>query len=151
MTNIVREVVVACPPAEVFDVLSNIERLPEFSHVSVEVRKGPGRPVQVGDTFEQVIKVLGVHLDTEWEVTEVQPDSLLRVEGRSKSNGQASLTQTLTAEGEGCRVRMEVDYDPPLGIIGEIADKVVFERRHEDDAEELLGALKALCEGAHAG
>lgn len=150
MTQIVREVSVACAPEHVFAVLSNVERLAEFSHLTVEIRNGPGRPIEVGDTFEQTVKVFGVELDTEWEVTEVSPSALIRVEGRSKGDGRASLTERLSADGEGCRVELEVDYDPPLGILGEIADKLVFERRNEEDAEQLLASLKTLCETDHA-
>jgi uncharacterized membrane protein len=150
MTKIVHEVVVSCPPDRVFALLSDVERLPEFSEMTVEVKNGPGRPLQAGDRFDQVIKVVGVEFDTEWEVTEVETGKLIRIEGRSKSNGRASLTETLTPDGEGCRVRLEVDYDPPLGIIGEIADKLVFERRHEDEAEHVLAGLKALCEAVPA-
>lgn len=146
MTKIVREVMVSCPPERVFAVLSNVERLAEFSHMTVEVRNGPGRPIEVGDTFEQTVKVFGVELDTQWEVTEVQANALIRVEGRSKSNGSASMTERLTPSGTGCQVELEVDYDPPLGFVGEIADKLVFEKRHEDDAEQLLASLKTLCE-----
>jgi len=46
MANFVRDIVVACPPDHVFDVLSNVERLPEFSEMTVAVRNGPGRAVQ---------------------------------------------------------------------------------------------------------
>ena len=148
MTNFVRDIVVACPPDHVFDVLSNVERLPEFSEMTVAVRNGPGRAVQTGDTFEQAVKVLGVEFDTEWQVTEVSPDSKIRVEGTSHANGKASLTEHVMAEGAGSRVRFVVDYDPPFGILGDIADKVVFERRNEEDAERILEALKALCEVA---
>ncbi|CAN5595924.1 hypothetical protein BH10ACT1_BH10ACT1_17510 [soil metagenome] len=94
------------------------------------------------------MKIAGIELDTEWEVTEVVTDALIRVEGRSKSNGRASMTERLSAAGTSCRVELEVDYDPPLGLLGEIADKVVFERRHEDEAEHILERLKGLCEGA---
>jgi uncharacterized protein YndB with AHSA1/START domain len=41
MTQIIREVTVACPPEHVFAVLSKVERLSEFSHLTVEIRKGP--------------------------------------------------------------------------------------------------------------
>ena len=44
----------------------------------------------------------------------------------------------------------DVDYDPPFGILGEIADKLVFERRNEEQAEQILARLKELCEGASA-
>ena len=150
MTNFVRDIVVACPPDHVFDVLSNVERLPEFSEMTVAIRKGPGRAVQVGDKFEQAVKVLGVEFDTEWKVTEVVPARTIRVEGSSQHNGKASLTQHVTAEGTGSRVSFEVDYDPPFGILGEIADKVVFERKNEEQAEQILNRLKELCEGSAA-
>lgn len=150
MSKFTREVSVSCPPSHVFDVLSNVERLPEFSHLTVAVRNGPGRPVQVGDRFEQAVKVLGVEFDTEWEVTEVVANTTIRVEGASQHSGKASLTQNVAPEGTGSRVTFEVDYDPPFGILGEIADKVVFERKNEEDAERILARLKELCEGAPA-
>src|SRR5690606_32051415 len=83
-----------------FAVFSNVERLSEFSHLTVEIRKGPGRTVEVDDTFEQTVKVFGVDLDTEWEVTELSPNTLVRFEGRSKGDGPASLTQRISADGE---------------------------------------------------
>lgn len=88
------------------------------------------------------MKVLGVECDTEWEVTEVVPAQMIRVEGRPQHNGKASLTQSVTAEGSGLRVSFEVDYDPPFGILGEIADNVVFERRNEEQAGQILSLLK---------
>ena len=110
--------------------------------------KGPDGPVQVGDRFEQTVKLAGKELATEWEVVEVQAPMLLRVEGRSAHNGRAALTDrvTPTANG-GSRVELEVDYDLPLGFLGEIADKLVVERKNEDEAETILQRLKELCEG----
>ena len=54
--------------------------------MTVEVRKGPGRPIETGDRFDQIVNVAGVEIDCEPEVTEVVADSLLRVEGRSEHN-----------------------------------------------------------------
>ena len=150
MTNIIREANVSCPPSEVFAVLSHVERLPEFSDMTVAVKNGPGRPLQVGDHFDQVVKIVGIEIDTEWEVTEMVADSRIKIEGRSTSNGSASMTETVTANGDGCVVRLEVDYDPPLGLLGEIADKVLFEKGHEEQAEQILVRLKGLCEKVSA-
>lgn len=146
MTTIQREIMVSCPPSDVFTLLSHVERLPEFSEMTVAVKNGPGRPLQVGDTFDQVVKVLGIELDTEWEVTEVEMDRKIRIEGRSKSNGKASLTETIAAESGGSRVTLEVDYDAPFGLLGEIADKLLFEKGHEAAAETILKNLKKVCE-----
>ena len=149
MTSIRRQIFVACPPSEVFGVLADVERLAEFSHMTVDVH-GPGRKVEVGDHFEQTVKVLHIELETEWEVTEMVADETIRVEGRSKANGSASVTQHIAAQGTGSLVTFEIEYDPPFGILGDIADKAIFEKRHEDDAEQILAGLKTLCEGATA-
>lgn len=149
MTTIQRHISIACPPSDVFAVLADVERLADFSHMTVSVN-GPGRLLTMGDHFHQVVKVLHVELDTEWEVTEMVADDTIRVEGRSKANGSATMTQHVVADGDGSLVTFEIEYDPPFGILGDIADKAVFEKRHEDDAEQILASLKTLCEGTAA-
>lgn len=62
--------------------LSDLDRLPEFSDMTVAVRKGPDRPITTGDRFEQAVKVLSIEFDTDWEVTSVVADTL-RLEIRS--------------------------------------------------------------------
>lgn len=150
MANIAREVSIDCPPSDVYALLSEVERLSEFSDMTVAVKNGPGRPLRVGDRFDQVIKLLGVEIDSEWEVIEMVQDSAIRLEGRSKANGRATLTHHVSPNGTGCVVRLEVDYDPPFGILGEIADKIVFEQKNEEDVEHILERLRALCEGTPA-
>ena len=150
MTNIRRQISISCPPEKVFEVLADVERLAEFSHMTVRISNGPGRTLAVGDHFNQIVKVLHVELDTEWEVTEFVEGETIRVEGRSTANGSATVTQHVAAEGDGSLVTFEIEYDPPLGILGDIADRAVFEKRHEHDAEQILVGLKTLCEGVAA-
>ncbi|MDO8392042.1 MAG: SRPBCC family protein [Actinomycetota bacterium] len=146
MTSIRRQISISCPPVKVFDVLTDVERLAEFSHMTVKVSGGPGRALVVGDHFRQVVKVLHIELDTEWEVFQIIAGESIHLAGRSTGNGSASVTQHVAAQGDGSLVTFEIDYDPPLGILGDIADKAVFESRHERDAEQILVALKTLCE-----
>ncbi len=82
MSKIADEAVVSCSPDRVFALRSYVERLPEFSEMTVEV----------------------------------ETDKLIRIEGRSKSNGRASLTEALTPDGEGCRMRLEAE---PLQVLDE--------------------------------
>lgn len=148
MGHIVRNTTVSCPPERVFDVLAHINRLPEFSEMTVDV-KGPDGPLQVGDRFEQTVKVAGKELSTDWEVVEVNVPSLIRVEGRSAHNGRATLTdRVLPSDDGGSYVEIEVDYDLPLGLLGDIADKLVVERKNEKEAEGILARLKELCEAS---
>jgi uncharacterized membrane protein len=150
MTRIRRQTTIDCHPHEVFEVLTDVEQLAAFSHMTVGISNGPGRGLQVGDRFDQIVKVLHIELDTEWEVTEVVADSRIRVEGRSKANGSAVITQHVEGWGDATLVTFEIEYEPPFGILGDIADKAVFEQRHEQDAEQILAGLKLLCEGMTA-
>jgi hypothetical protein len=58
MGHVTRSTVVGRPPEEIFAVLADVGRLREVSDMTIQV-KGPGRPVQVGDTFEQVVRSSG--------------------------------------------------------------------------------------------
>jgi hypothetical protein len=130
----------------VFAVLAEVERLPEFSEMTVDVR-GPGRPIVEGDTFEQVVQVLGKELDTSWTVVEVRQRSLLRFEGTGPAGARATLTERLTPDGDGTLVELEVDYDLPLGLLGDAVDAVYLHTKNETQAEAILAKLKVLCEG----
>lgn len=149
MTTVQRPTSDPCAATNVFEVLADVERLAEFSHMTVGISNGPGRPLAVGDGFNQVVKVLHVELGAECGVTEIVTDERIRVEGRSTANGSATVTQQSAAQGDGSLVTFEIEYDPP-GILGAIADKAVFEKRHEHDAKQILVCLKTLCEGVAA-
>ncbi len=114
--------------------------------MTVAVRNGPGRALATGDRFEQVVKVLGIEFETDWQATSVVVDSLIELKGTSLSNGSATLVQQVVPENDGCRVTFTVNYDPPFGLLGEIADKILFERQNEQQAERILLALKGICE-----
>lgn len=146
MSTLTRSTVIHCRPERVYDVLAEVERLPQFSEMTVDVRNGPGRPLEVGDRFEQVVKVLGVDLETDWEVAELTPPSLLRFEGTAAGGAHATLVERLTPEGSGTRIEIEVDYDLPLGVLGKTVDSVYLHGKNEEQAEEILAKLKALCE-----
>jgi uncharacterized membrane protein len=148
MGRINRSTLVNCPPDRVFAVLADVDRLVEFSSMTVSVRNGPGRPVQAGDTFEQAVRVLGKELASEWTVVEVLPPTLLRFEGNASAGAHATLVERLSPDGSGTRVELDVDYDLPLGILGDAVDAIYLQRKSEEEAEDILDRLKALCEGA---
>ena len=148
MGHLTRSTTVTCPPERVFEVLSNVDRLSEFSEMTVAIRNSPGRPLQTGDRFEQVVKVLGKELESEWTVLEVQAPSLLRLEGSAPAGARATLIERLTPDGGGTHVELDVDYDMPLGILGDAIDAVYLHSKNEEQADEILGKLKALCEAS---
>lgn len=142
-----RSTTVACPPQRVFDVLTDVERLAEFSDMTIEVRNGPGRKVEVGDRFEQRMRLLGKELDTEWTVVEIDAPSQLRFEGTGPAGSRATLVERLAPDGNGTKVELDVDYDLPLGVLGDAVDAVYLHGKNEEQADEILAKLKVLCEG----
>lgn len=56
MTSIQRQISISCAPKEVFKVLADVERLAEFSHMTVAISNAPGRMLAVGDHFNQVVR-----------------------------------------------------------------------------------------------
>jgi hypothetical protein len=65
------------------------------------------------------------------------------VQALSSANPQSGVAHG-EPDGECCHMRPEGGFSPPLGIVGEVADMMVFERRH--GADYLLAGLKASCE-----
>jgi hypothetical protein len=147
MGHLNRTTVVACDPQVVFGVLSDVDRLPEFSEMTVGIRNSPGRALRAGDRFEQVVRVLGKELESEWQVVAVEEPSLLHLVGTAPAGAKATLIERLSAEGQGTRVELDVEYDMPLGILGDAVDAVYLHSKNEEQADEILAKLKALCEG----
>lgn len=146
MGSINRSTHVKCPPERVFAVLADVDRLTEFSSMTVAIRNGPGRPVRQGDRFDQVVKVLGKELESEWQVVEVTPPSHLKFEGTGPGGARATLVESIQAEGDGTRVTLDVDYDLPLGLLGDAVDALYLQSKNEEQAEEILERLRRLCE-----
>ncbi len=147
MTRIERSIAVAQSPERVFDALTDLDRLPEWATIVVETGDVSQRPVQAGTTFRQTIRVAGRHLDTDWRVVEWDRPHHVVYEATALLGGRLWMRQRVTPEGDGSRVALEIDYDLPGGILGDIADRAFLEERNQREAEESLGNLQRLLEG----
>jgi ribosome-associated toxin RatA of RatAB toxin-antitoxin module len=112
-----REVLIEATPAEVLDVIADVESLPEWSppQQSVEVLEwhDDGRPNRVkmkvktvGITDEQVVDYTWSHDSVSWTLVSA---------GQQRSQ---DATYTLTAEGDKTRVAFELTVDPLAPIPG---------------------------------
>ncbi len=73
MAHIRRQIELAAPPGDVFALLIDLDRLPEWASIVVDSREVSDRPLTVGCTFGQTVRIAGQELDTEWRVTQVEP------------------------------------------------------------------------------
>jgi len=139
-------------PAEVvWAVLEDPRRLPELSRSTIEVRGAPARLTSVGQTFTQVVKVVGKRFESEWEVTSFEPGRSFSIEGDVGYGVRYCLREAVDPLGpDRCRFRLCITYGLPLGILGRVAGRLGIERRAKAEAAEVVAGLKAVAEATPA-
>lgn len=148
MAHIEHTTEIDAAPEAVFDVLTDLDRLPDWSTVTVSTHDAPPKPLSAGQTFRQTLRVLGRNLDVDWEVKEVQRPNRLAYEATAPGGGRLRMTQQVRQAGDGSRVELDIDYDLPGGFVGEWLDEHYAERRNEREVEHSLHNLKELVEAS---
>ncbi len=146
MRRIERDIDIAASPKRVFGELVSWDGLTRWSTITVD-HDGPGRCANVGDTFKQTIRIGGIHLPTQWKVVEFTAPRAVAYEATGPASSFMRMRQEVFAgKLGGSTVRLEVEYELPAGVLGEVADKLYMHRRNEREAEHTLSNLKDLIE-----
>lgn len=135
------------PPEKVFDLGIDFKRWPEWNinyHEAPEIL-GAG-PIGIGTKIRMTMHVLGRRSEGTAEVVEFDRPTLLKTKGTSTDGGTMTLTYRLTPAGTGCDLEVVAEYDPGVGILGQIADRLFIERTVERDIDHSLANFKALVE-----
>lgn len=129
-------VVVARPPAEVYDVVADLERGPEWqsSLESVDVERGT-----------EVRTFAGHRREGSFEVTEDVRPERFGIESRAGSVRARALFM-LTPVGEGTRVEARLDLDLGVGGASGRLAAAVLRGRVAREARQNLERLKGLLE-----
>jgi hypothetical protein len=152
MATISHEAVIDRPAEAVWAILEDVRRLPELSASTVEVRDAPARLTSEGQTFTQVVQVLGKRFESEWVVTAFGPGRSFAIEGDVGYGVRYCLREAVEALGlDRCRFRLDITYTLPLGILGRVASRLGVERRARAEAAEVVAGLKAVAEATPAG
>ena len=147
MGTIVRSVDIARPATEVWALLEDVRRLPEFSKSTVEVLDAPERLTHAGQHFRQVVRQIGRCFESDWEVLDIEPGRLLEIEGSVGFGVRYRLTESVDAVGtDASRMTLQVDYTLPFGPLGKVASRLGVERLAEREAGEVLEGLKRVIE-----
>lgn len=146
MASVRREIEIAAPPERVWEVLIDPERLPQYNVTIVEVHDPTGPLDQVGSAYDAVAKVYGRRIEGRWEVTDVTPLRRIVQRGAGAAGAKATVNGTIEPSGDGTRAAVEVDYELPAGLLGEVANKLFIERSVERDVRHTLENLKELVE-----
>jgi len=149
VATIKRSVDIAAPAEQVWDLLEDVRRLPEYSESTDEVRNAPERITAVGQEYEQVGRILGVKLTSHWRVTELEPGRLLGNEGTLAPGVRYRLKQWLDRLPDGgTRLSIEIDYTVPGGKLGRLAARSGAEQRAAREAQAVLDGIRSTVEGS---
>ena len=102
--------------------------------------------LELDQEFEQTIRVGGVKLATEWRCVELKAPHAVAYDATGPRGARLHMRQTVAPTSDGCRLELNIDYDLPGGVLGEVVDRLYVKRRNEHEAEHSLRNLKDLSE-----
>ena len=147
MGVIQRSIEVQADPAEVWDVLVDVRRLPEVSRHTVEVKDAPERLTHQGQRFTQVVTAVGKRFESEWSVVRFEPERALGIEGSVGFGVRYCLTESVEPAGPGrSRLGVCIKYTLPFGPLGRVASRLGVERLAAAEAEQVLASIAAIAE-----
>ncbi len=112
MIEIDSQVEIACPADEVFGVVADMARNPEWQKGMRTCTWTSEPPMRVGSTYDQVATFLGRDVITSFEVVELEPGRLIRIVS-TKSTFPLDITRSVEPlDEQHCRVVAVVKGDP---------------------------------------
>lgn len=150
MPHIERTIQIQASPDEVFRVLTDLDRLPDWSTITVSTHEVPDSALQVGSTFRQTLRILGRTIDCDWRVSELDTPHRVAYEATAPGGGELRMAQQVRADGAGSQIELDLDYQLRGGFAGELLDRAYMERRNEREAEHSLHNLKELLESGRS-
>ena len=140
---ITRSITIARPAADVWEYLTDPEKVEQWQVSAVEIRKESEGPMNVGSKLTDVRKFLGRRMELEMEVTEFEPERRFAIRAASGPFPFESR-QTLSAADGSTTVDVTLEGNP--GGFFKLAAPLVqhrAERQLETDLETLKDLLEA--------
>ncbi len=137
------EVEIARPPAEVFGVIADMSRNPEWQKGMVSCEWTSEAPHGVGSTYDQVASFMGKKILTTFEVTEFEEPTRIRIQS-IVSTFPLDITRTVEATTNGSRITAVVKGEPG-GLMKLFAPLMNRQAQRSIDAD--YQRLVALLEG----
>lgn len=116
------EVFIAAPAEEVWSLISDLERGPEWSLVTLECRLTSPSPPGLGSTYRSVSKFVASRVTTEHEIVEWEPPR--RMVSKVTKGGESTFTQLCEPEGEGTVLAMINEFSLPGAVPGFVAEQL---------------------------
>lgn len=133
------------PLADVWDLWTDVRRLPELSASTTKVVDAPERLRHRGQTFRQRTEGFGRSLETMWTVDEVESGSRIVVTSRPVPGVTVRLTEMVEPAPDGATLAtLRVEYALPFGPAGRLVSRLGIEQRARREAAEVVEGLGRL-------
>ena len=146
MGRIHHEYHIDAPPELAWAVGRDPTRMPEWNTTTVSVKDVSGPLDREGATYTTVSKIAGRPLEVQWQVERVEPGRLAEVTASAPKGGSAHLVVRYEPDGSGTKLITDLDYELPMGFLGNVADKLFAERAMIRDVHHSGENFKALVE-----
>lgn len=149
ITRIRTVVVIARPPAVVFDYVSTPANWPAWHPSSLGVSGATDHPLAPGERVNEIYLVSGRHGLVTWTVTARHRPSLWVIDGEFDGRKAGTLFYRLTPVAHGTRFEREFRYTSPT-LLFAIVNLLTLRGQIEAESAQALLALKRELEQASA-
>ncbi len=145
MISIEQTVVINKPVEQVFDYLTDVEKMVEWQSSRSEATKTSDGPVGVGTTSSRIANFLGRRIETVMETVEFDPNKL--VVNKSISGPMSPMQERLTFESVEGGTKLSVLLEGEIGGLFKLAAPLVA-RRARSQVNNDMETIKDLLESA---
>ena len=117
MSHLSTTLVVDAPAEQVFDLVADPTRNPEWQSLLAEMGDIAGRPGGIGSSYTGLYRVAGRKLTGRFVVTAAERPTLLQVAGTT-TGGWTRWTTVIEPRGPQCEIRVSLEYELPGEIAG---------------------------------
>ena len=153
MPTIHNTIEIRAPPEEVFDLMADYERYPEWVAIVEETSLVSGDQIQAGAEYEEVSHLGPKRSTSRWRVTEFAPPHR-QVHVGHLPFGPVELTIETRSDGDGGTIldhTVELTAFPRVRPLGWLLERLVLVRTFEADMDESLAAFAELVEAEGKG
>ena len=142
MTRIHRSVRLAKDPEQVVNYISDVQNHPAFISALTSISNLSGDSHRPGTTWSWSFVMAGIEIEGSAETTKFEPGKVFAY--KTTSGVESQFSYRVEAGRDGNDLVVEVNYEPPQGVLGRVVDKALIERQNEAEADRTIANLKAI-------
>ena len=132
MATIHKSIDIEAPAERIFEILTNLKRLPEYAPGVISVEDIRQTEQHLGDSFCATYAVLGLHFPVTFTVIEYEQPT--RLATRFEGGMKGTWTRLLEPRGNSTHLTTAMEYEMAGGILGKAMNAVLVERMNEKNA-----------------